>query len=92
KGFELVELDPELDPEWEAEQDFLETTGIKRVIQALHAHVWPNLAMKERREPTSFNSLLHGGFPPSDAANLSEDFEDLSIGRGLEQANIEEKI
>lgn len=45
KGFELVELDPEVD-EYESEQDFFETTGIKRVIQALHAHVWPNLTMK----------------------------------------------
>ncbi|KAG8336240.1 hypothetical protein J6590_048462 [Homalodisca vitripennis] len=46
QGFELVELNPELDEEWEAEQDFIETTGIKRVVQALHAHVWPNLTMK----------------------------------------------
>jgi hypothetical protein len=46
QGFELVELNPELDLEWEEEQDFIETTGIKRVVQALHAHVWPNLHMK----------------------------------------------
>jgi len=46
QGFELVELNPELDPEWEEEQDFIETTGIKRVVQALHAHLWPNLHMK----------------------------------------------
>jgi hypothetical protein len=45
-GFELVELNPELDPEWEEEQDFIETTGIKRVVQAMHAHLWPNLRMK----------------------------------------------
>lgn len=44
--FELVELNPELDPEWEEEQDFIETTGIKRVVQAMHAHLWPNLHMK----------------------------------------------
>lgn len=47
-GYELVELDPELDAEWEAEQDFVETTGIKRVVQALHAHVWPDLVLKGR--------------------------------------------
>lgn len=46
QGFELVELNPELDPEWEEEQDFIETTGIKRVVQAMHAHLWPNLHMK----------------------------------------------
>uniref|UniRef100_A0A1B6MUC4 Alpha-and gamma-adaptin-binding protein p34 n=1 Tax=Graphocephala atropunctata TaxID=36148 RepID=A0A1B6MUC4_9HEMI len=61
QGYELVELNPELDEEWEAEQDFIETTGIKRVVQALQAHVWPNLTMKERREPTSMSALLHGG-------------------------------
>lgn len=46
QGFELVELNPEIDVEWEEEQDFLETTGVKRVVQALHAHLWPNLHMK----------------------------------------------
>jgi hypothetical protein len=39
-------LNPDLDPEWEEEQDFIETTGIKRVVQAMHAHLWPNLQMK----------------------------------------------
>jgi hypothetical protein len=39
-------LNPELDPEWEEEQDFIETTGIRRVVQAMHAHLWPNLQMK----------------------------------------------
>ncbi|XP_075215786.1 alpha- and gamma-adaptin-binding protein p34-like [Lycorma delicatula] len=92
KGFELVELDPEVDDEWEAEQDFVETTGIKRVIQALHAHVWPVLTMKDRKEPTSFNGLLHGGLTCSDDNNLSEELEDLHLGTGLDQANIEGKI
>lgn len=45
--FELVELNPEPDPEWEEEEeDFVETTGIERVVQAMHAHRWPNLQMK----------------------------------------------
>ncbi|CAL1540596.1 unnamed protein product [Lymnaea stagnalis] len=44
-GFELVELQPEINPEDE-EDDFPETTGMARVIQALHAHTWPNLSMK----------------------------------------------
>lgn len=45
-AFELVELSPleALDED----DDFPETTGIKRIIQALSAHVWPNLQMKER--------------------------------------------
>ncbi|XP_069682461.1 alpha- and gamma-adaptin-binding protein p34-like [Periplaneta americana] len=53
QGFELVELNPELDPEWEEEQDFIETTGIKRVVQAMHAHLWPNLRMKGRPQQLS---------------------------------------
>ena len=26
--------------------DFPETTGVKRIVQSLHAHMWPNLEMK----------------------------------------------
>ena len=45
-GFELVELNPEVETDSEnVEDDFLETTGIDRVIQALHAHTWSNLQM-----------------------------------------------
>ncbi|KAK9497546.1 hypothetical protein O3M35_004246 [Rhynocoris fuscipes] len=62
EGFELVELEPLLDEEWQNEQDFIETFGIERVIQALQAHIWPNLIMKERKDPTSMSGLLHGGF------------------------------
>ncbi|KAL1115011.1 hypothetical protein AAG570_007834, partial [Ranatra chinensis] len=61
EGYELIELEPKLDEEWESEQDFIETTGIKRVKQALEAHVWPNLTLKDRKEPTSMSALLHGG-------------------------------
>ncbi|XP_067015530.1 alpha- and gamma-adaptin-binding protein p34 [Anabrus simplex] len=62
QGFELVELNPELDPEWEEEQDFLETTGIKRVVQAMHAHLWPNLRMKGKPQHLSktVQSMLNG--------------------------------
>lgn len=93
EGFELVELEPEVDEEWEAEQDFIETNGIKRVIQALHAHVWPNLVMKERKEPTKFQGLLHGGKNihhdssiDADALNLDTATADFSEG------NIEERL
>lgn len=63
QGFELVELNPELDPEWEEEQDFIETTGIKRVVQAMHAHLWPNLRMKGKPQHLSktVQSMLNGG-------------------------------
>lgn len=28
--------------------DFPETVGVARIIQALHAHTWPNLVMKSK--------------------------------------------
>jgi hypothetical protein len=59
QGFELVELNPELDPEWEEEQDFIETTGIKRVVQAMHAHLWPNLHMKGKGTLVGMLMILH---------------------------------
>ena len=67
--FELVELDPEKDEECELEQDFPEAIGIKRVRQALEAHVWPNLILKDRKEPTSMSGLLHGGTCKSTESN-----------------------
>lgn len=46
--FELVELSPlKSDDDDEYEDDFEETTGIRRIIQALHAHTWSNLEMKD---------------------------------------------
>lgn len=45
-GFELIELNPELETDSDTEDDFVETTGVKRIVQALHAHTWPNLQMK----------------------------------------------
>lgn len=46
-GFELVELKPDPSDEEEEEDDFPETVGVGRIIQALHAHTWPNLIMKK---------------------------------------------
>ncbi|XP_043933814.1 alpha- and gamma-adaptin-binding protein p34 [Protopterus annectens] len=46
-GFELVELDPEDVPD--EDDDFPESTGIKRIIQALNANVWSNMGMKDDR-------------------------------------------
>lgn len=52
-GFELVELEPIVEEihENDLEDDFQETTGMKRVIQALNAHLWPNLVMKSSCHP-----------------------------------------
>ncbi|XP_030045655.1 alpha- and gamma-adaptin-binding protein p34 isoform X2 [Microcaecilia unicolor] len=43
-GFELVELNPEDVPD--EDDDFPETTGVKRIVQALNANVWSNVKMK----------------------------------------------
>ncbi|CAN0324993.1 unnamed protein product [Lampetra planeri] len=55
-AFELVELSPleALDED----DDFPETTGIKRIIQALSAHVWPNLQMKGRETLPKYSKLM----------------------------------
>ncbi|XP_013792195.1 alpha- and gamma-adaptin-binding protein p34-like isoform X1 [Limulus polyphemus] len=50
-GFELVELDPE--DESDEEDDFKETKGYPRILQALHAHLWPNMTTKEYNPGTS---------------------------------------
>ena len=55
-GFELVELDPseEVDPD----DDFPETLGLQRIVQALHAHSWPNLLLRSKG-PDLTGFLLH---------------------------------
>ncbi|KFQ04516.1 Alpha- and gamma-adaptin-binding protein p34, partial [Leptosomus discolor] len=42
-GFELVELSPEELPD--EDDDFPESTGVKRIVQALNANVWSNVVM-----------------------------------------------
>ncbi|XP_074090566.1 alpha- and gamma-adaptin-binding protein p34 isoform X2 [Macrotis lagotis] len=58
-GFELVELRPEELPE--EDDDFPESTGVKRIIQALNANVWSNVVMKsERNQSFGLLSSLAG--------------------------------
>ncbi|KAG1944930.1 alpha- and gamma-adaptin-binding protein p34 [Pimephales promelas] len=44
-AFELVELNPEDLPD--EDDDFPESTGIKRILQALNANVWSSVEMKD---------------------------------------------
>ncbi|XP_067127740.1 alpha- and gamma-adaptin-binding protein p34-like [Centruroides vittatus] len=44
--FELVELHPEKHDDDDTDE-FLNKTGYRRILEALQAHVWPNLEMKE---------------------------------------------
>ncbi|KAM9183347.1 alpha- and gamma-adaptin-binding protein p34 isoform 3-T3 [Dugong dugon] len=54
-GFELVELSPEELPE--EDDDFPESTGVKRIVQALNANVWSNVVMKNGSQ-----SILDGNW------------------------------
>uniref|UniRef100_A0A7N8XP87 Alpha and gamma adaptin binding protein n=1 Tax=Mastacembelus armatus TaxID=205130 RepID=A0A7N8XP87_9TELE len=44
-AFELVELNPQEVPD--EDDDFPESTGVKRIVQALNANVWSNVEMKD---------------------------------------------
>nr|XP_057931518.1 alpha- and gamma-adaptin-binding protein p34 isoform X2 [Doryrhamphus excisus]XP_057931519.1 alpha- and gamma-adaptin-binding protein p34 isoform X2 [Doryrhamphus excisus] len=44
-GFELVELNPQELPD--EDDDFPESTGVKRIVQALNANVWSTVEMKD---------------------------------------------
>ncbi|MBN3306625.1 AAGAB protein, partial [Amia calva] len=46
-AFELVELSPEEIPD--EDDDFPESTGVKRIVQALNANVWSSVEMKDER-------------------------------------------
>ncbi|KAG9489009.1 alpha- and gamma-adaptin-binding protein p34 [Eleutherodactylus coqui] len=54
-GFELVELNPEELPD--EDDDFPESTGVTRIIQALNANVWSNVEMKSEQSYGIFSSL-----------------------------------
>ncbi|XP_053574494.1 alpha- and gamma-adaptin-binding protein p34 [Bombina bombina] len=54
-GFELVELNPEELPD--EDDDFPESTGVTRIVQALNATVWSNVEMKSEQAFGIFSSL-----------------------------------
>ncbi|XP_049634241.1 alpha- and gamma-adaptin-binding protein p34 isoform X1 [Suncus etruscus] len=69
-SFELVELSPEELPE--EDDDFPESTGVKRIVQALNANVWPNAVMKnDRNQGFSLLSSLAGAHHNVGAAERS---------------------
>ncbi|XP_018914702.1 alpha- and gamma-adaptin-binding protein p34 [Bemisia tabaci] len=78
KGFELVELSPVLDEDEDEDGDFAESTGVTRIIQALHAHVWPEMTMKSE---SSWNASRHQTLTQNDSvpSNLAADLESLNI-------------
>ncbi|MEE6503550.1 hypothetical protein FKM82_004854 [Ascaphus truei] len=62
-GFELVELSPEELPD--EDDDFPESTGVTRIVQALNANVWSNVEMKSEQAFGLFSSLS-GASPSAD--------------------------
>lgn len=47
-GFELVELHPIESDDGSDEDDFKESFGIERIVEALSCHSWPNMVMKDK--------------------------------------------
>ncbi|CAG7819370.1 unnamed protein product [Allacma fusca] len=88
-GFELVELNPEQsDLDSDVEDDFPESVGMERVIQALQAHLWPNLSLKDSRSMLPPNPGLQGlmnGLSEKDsslttnASDSNRDLEDTEL-------------
>ncbi|KAF4530762.1 hypothetical protein B566_EDAN007984 [Ephemera danica] len=65
--FELVELNPETSSDDEEEDETMPglavTTGVHRIVQALHAHLWPNMIMKDSLLLGSTDGEAAGGDP-----------------------------
>ncbi|XP_047490471.1 alpha- and gamma-adaptin-binding protein p34-like [Penaeus chinensis] len=60
-GWELIELNRGQETnneDSEDEDDFPESLGFKRVRQALHAHTWSNLVMKDNNRSSRLNAVL----------------------------------
>uniref|UniRef100_A0A8C5PD50 Alpha and gamma adaptin binding protein n=1 Tax=Leptobrachium leishanense TaxID=445787 RepID=A0A8C5PD50_9ANUR len=70
-GFELVELDPEELPD--EDDDFPESTGVTRIIQALNANVWSNVEMKSEQAFGIFSSLASMNHVPENSEDLHGD-------------------
>jgi len=67
RGYEFIELYPKLE-DVEDEQDIIpEKVGVDRVIEALHAHVWPNLVMNDDKKDTQI---------PNGRLNMGDELED----------------
>ncbi|OCT89843.1 alpha- and gamma-adaptin-binding protein p34 isoform X2 [Xenopus laevis] len=70
-GFELVELNPEDLPD--EDDDFPESTGVARIVQALNANVWSNVEMKSEQAFGIFSSLAAVNHTPETSDDLQGD-------------------
>ncbi|MEQ2257864.1 hypothetical protein XENORESO_020474 [Xenotaenia resolanae] len=57
-AFELVEINPQELPD--EDDDFPESTGVKRIIQALNANVWSSVEMKDGKLISNPSPCLMG--------------------------------
>lgn len=84
RGYELIELYPSKNPENNSEDEIIkEKTGVERIIEALQAHVWSNLVMKEKRpkETNTSNNLagLDNFLTDEGVDDFSELFQQLNV-------------
>ncbi|KAE8618495.1 hypothetical protein XENTR_v10009402 [Xenopus tropicalis] len=86
-GFELVELNPDELPD--EDDDFPESTGVTRIVQALNANVWSNVEMKCEQAFGIFSSLAAVNHPPETSGELQGDAPAASEGT-LEQCRGED--
>ncbi|KAM9312672.1 alpha- and gamma-adaptin-binding protein p34 [Gastrophryne carolinensis] len=77
-GFELVELNPEELPD--EDDDFPESTGVTRIVQALNANVWSNVEMKNEQSYGIFSSLAAVNHSPETSGDLQEN---VSVSSGV---------
>lgn len=84
--FELVELEPEVKAD--EDDDFQETTGIQRIIQALHAHMWPNMILKESQHTVS--PYMRKLMEEESASKSKQEQESVSKGDNSSSLKIED--
>ncbi|XP_075063687.1 alpha- and gamma-adaptin-binding protein p34 [Mixophyes fleayi] len=85
-GFELVELNPEELPD--EDDDFPESTGVTRVIQALNANVWSNVEMKSEQSYGIFSSLTSMNHSPESSADAQDN---VSVSSGESAVHLGEQ-
>uniref|UniRef100_A0A4W4F5P7 Alpha and gamma adaptin binding protein n=1 Tax=Electrophorus electricus TaxID=8005 RepID=A0A4W4F5P7_ELEEL len=81
-AFELVELNPQELPD--EDDDFPESTGVKRIVQALNANVWSSVEMKDEHNQgfglmSSLVASHHNNPRPLTEAQVSEYTENVLI-------------
>ncbi|KAE8618497.1 hypothetical protein XENTR_v10009402 [Xenopus tropicalis] len=87
-GFELVELNPDELPD--EDDDFPESTGVTRIVQALNANVWSNVEMKCEQAFGIFSSLAAVNHPPETSGELQGDQAPAASEGTLEQCRGED--